>query len=111
MKPDHAAELSAVRRFALSACCTTRLIPAATASTIGSASFSMAGSSPCSARRCASRRKWDQRRDLVVVRVVARRKPLGNADAVGLGTVLAHLALAFEPHDGNAHADDPAQLR
>jgi hypothetical protein len=58
-----------------------------------------------------SHRHRNEGRNLPIKRVLARRKPLRDADTVGLGTVLAHLALAFEPHDGNAHADDSAQLR
>src|ERR1700741_3202637 len=42
MKPDHAAEFSALRRFAFSACWMTRLTPAETARSMGKASLSIA---------------------------------------------------------------------
>src|ERR1700749_407507 len=41
MKPDQAAELSAARKFAFNACCTTRLIPAVAARITGIANFNI----------------------------------------------------------------------
>src|SRR5215831_1290185 len=101
MKPDQAAELNAVRRLALRACCTTRLIPAAMARVSGSASFSILMSP--SDRSCGKR---NERRDHPVLGILASRQPCRDADAVGFRTILAHFALALEPRDRNAYSDD-----
>src|ERR1700733_14915937 len=53
----------------------------------------------------------NERRYFPVLWLFTRRKAGDYTDAVGLGTVLAHLALAFEPHHRNAQPHDPAQLR
>ncbi len=50
----------------------------------------------------------DKRSDFAILRLVARCKSGGNADAIGFRTILAHLALALEPRDWNADVDDAA---
>src|SRR5689334_16023833 len=116
MNPDQAADFSAVRRFAFSACWTTRLMPADTARSIGNASFSMlhphyrnAPLRGCTTNR-TSHRNGNEGSHRSISGLFARREPGGDADAIGLGAVLAHLPLALELGDGNADAHDPAQL-
>ena len=45
-----------------------------------------------------------------ILRFLACSEAGGDTESVCLRTVLAHLALAFEPGNRNAQSDDPAQL-